>query len=197
MDNFAYELVTGPTDYAVTDTEMERHARAQGQPTSQYQPYALAAQAWVEKITARKLVSQTWKWFPCAWPCSDRLILPFGRLTSVTHVKYTDSADVQSTFSPTSWAISTARDPGVLALKYGQSWPSATLRVLDPIEIQFVCGWPTANDVPADIRHAILLLAGHLYENRESVIVGDSAAVDSKALAFGVDGLLVNWRLHS
>ena len=196
MNSYAYTLVTEPAEAAVTAAEMEAHARANGQPSVQYEPYVLSAQAWVEMATGRKLVSQTWKWFLDGWPCSDRVALPFGQLTSLTHVKYTDSADAQTTFSSANYSVSTARDPGVLALKYGQSWPSATLRALDPIEIQFVCGWPTGADVPADIRAAILLLAGHLYQNRESVVVGDRVAVESAALVFGVDSLLVNWRLH-
>ena len=121
--------------------------------------------------------------------------MPFGQLQSVTHVKYTDTAGVQTTFSAEAWEISTSRDPGVLALSYGYSWPSTTLRVLDPIEIQFVCGWTTAADVPYDLRAAILLMAGHLYAHRESVIVGDSAAVESKMLEQGFDSLVANWRI--
>jgi uncharacterized phiE125 gp8 family phage protein len=193
---YAYELVTPAAEYAPTDAEMERHTRALGQPLEQYHPYVRAAQAFVEKITGRKLVSQTWKWFLDEWPIGDRLYLPFGKLSSVTHVKYTDIYGIQSTFGSDQWEISTARDPGVLALSYGKSWPSTTLRVLDPIEIQFVCGWTTAADVPEDLRAGILLMASHLYEHRESVIVGDSAAVESKLLEMGFFSLVANWRLY-
>lgn len=197
MNTYAYTLVTAPASPAVSDAEMEAHARAAGQPGEQYDIYVQAAQAHAEKITARKFVSQTWKWFLDGWPSSDRLALPFGRLTSITHVKYYDSAGSAAvTFASTYYGVSTARDPGVLALKYQQVWPTATLRTLDPIEIQFVCGWATAGDVPADIRAAILLFAGHLYKNREAVNVGDPAAVESKALELGFAALLVNWRLH-
>jgi uncharacterized phiE125 gp8 family phage protein len=195
QDTYAYTLVTAPAEFAVTAAEMEAHARAVGQPPEQYEPYIRAAQAYTELITSRKLVSQTWKWFRDDWPCGDRMELPFGQLTSVTHIKYYDTADAVTTFSSANYSVSTARDPGVVALKYQQSWPTATLRPLDPIEIQFVCGWATAGDVPADIRAAILLLAGHLYEHRESVIVGDSAAVESKALEMGYAALIVNWKL--
>lgn len=196
MTSYAYTLVAAPTEFAITDSQMEAHARAAGQPAEQYQPYVRAAQAYVETITGRKLVTQTWKWFLDSWPCGDRLALPFGQLQSVTHVKYTDSADAQSTFASTYYSVSIARDPGVLALKYSQSWPSATLRTLDPIEIQFVCGWATAAAVPYDIQAAILLIAAHLYEHREDVVLGNSASVESKALELGSRALLVNWRLH-
>jgi uncharacterized phiE125 gp8 family phage protein len=193
MTSHAYQLVTAPTEYAITDAQMETHARAAGQPVEQYQPYVRAAQAYVETITGRKLVTQTWKWLLDAFPCGDRLTLPFGQLQSVTHVKYTDTAGTQTTFSADYWEASTARDPGVLALSYNQSWPSTTLRVLDPIEIQFVCGWTTAADVPYEIQAAILLVATHFYENRSAVGVGDSAVVTSKQVELGAMALLANW----
>lgn len=196
MNSHAYTLVTAPESYAVTDAQMEAHARAQGQPIEQYQPYVRSAQSWVEDITSRKLVTQTWKWFPDSWPCSDRLCLPFGRLQSVDHVKYTNSADEQTTFASSNYSVSTAHDPGVLALKYGKLWPSATLATLDPIEIQFVCGWEDAASVPESIQQAILMVATHFYDNRSAVGVGDSAVVTSKQVELGALSLLANWILR-
>lgn len=190
------QLVTAPASPAVTGAEMEAHARAKGQPAEQYEPYIIAAQEHVEIVTGRKLVSQTWKLFLDCFPWSDRIFMPYGQLSSVTHIKYTDTAGTQTTFSADYWEISTAREPGIIALSYGQSWPSTTLRVLDPIEIQFVCGWATAGDVPAPIRSAILLIAAHLYEHREDVVLGNTASVESKALEMGSRALLANWRLH-
>jgi uncharacterized phiE125 gp8 family phage protein len=193
MTSHAYQLVAAPTEFAITDAQMEAHARAAGQPAEQYQPYVRAAQAYVETITGRKLVTQTWKWFLDCFPYTDRLAMPFGQLQSVTHVKYTDTSGTQTTFSADYWEVSTARDPGVLALSYNQSWPSTTLRVLDPIEIQFVCGWTTAAYAPYEIQAAILLVATHFYENRSAVGVGDSAVVTSKQVELGVMALLANW----
>ena len=192
---FSRQLVTAPASAAVTQAELEAHARAAGQPSGQLTGHVAAAQAWVERVTARKLVSQTWKVFYDCWPYGDRIELPFGQLSSVTHVKYTDTAGYQATFSSDSWEISTAREPGVLALSYGCSWPSTTLRVLDPIEIQFVCGWTTAADVPADIRAAILMLATHFYESRSAVETGEGN-VTSEKIQMGVDALLANWILR-
>lgn len=190
------QLVTPPTEYLISDAEMERHSRTLGQSSDEYSAYVRAAETHVETITGRKLLEQTWKLFLDEWPCSDRLCLPFGQLQSVTHVKYTPSDASQTTFSSDYWEVSTTREPGVLALSYGQSWPSVTLRVLDPIEIQFVCGWATPSAVPDPIRSAVLLIAGHLYEHREDVVIGDAASVNSKALEMGSSSLLVNWRLH-
>lgn len=193
---YSYQLVTAPTFPAVTATELETHARAAGQPSDQLAGHVKAATEWVERVTGRKLVTQTWKLFLDAWPCGDRICIPFGNLQSVTHVKYTDVTGAQSTFSTDYWEASTSREPGVLALSYGCSWPSSTLRVLDPIEIQFTCGWTTAEAVPADLRAAILMLATHFYENRSAVEIGDSSVVTSKKVEMGVDALIANWRLY-
>ena len=193
---FSRQLFTAPASAAVTQAELEAHARAAGQPSGQLTGHVAAAQAWVERVTARKLVSQTWKLFMDSFPCGDRIELPFGQLSSVTHVKYTDTAGATNTFSSDYWEVSSSREPGILALSYGCSWPSTTLRVLDPVEVQFVCGWTTAADVPADIRAAILLLATHFYENRSAVEIGDASVVTSKRVEMGVDALLANWILR-
>jgi len=194
--DFSRSLVTAPLFPAVTAAELETHARASGQPSDQLAGHVPAAQAYVETVTNRKLITQTWKTFYDDWPSrSDRIELPFGQLQSVTHVKYTDTAGSQTTFSTDAWEISTAREPGVLALSYGYSWPATTLRVLDPVEVQFVCGWTTAEAVPADIRAAILMLATHFYENRGAVVVADGA-LTSKKVEMAVDALLASWVLR-
>ena len=47
--------------------------------------------------------------------------------------------------------------------------------------------------VPFDIKAAIMLSAGHLYENRETVIIGQTAVL----LPFGAMELLRNHRVHT
>jgi len=72
-------------------------------------------------------------------------------------------------------------------LKYGQSWPSTTLRPHNGVCVTFVCGYGDAgSSVPENIRQAMRLLIGHLYENREAVVTGITAG----ELPLGVDRLL-------
>jgi hypothetical protein len=60
-------------------------------------------------------------------------------------------------------------------LKYGQVWPSTTLRPHNGICVTFIAGYGNAgSDVPANIRQGLLLLIGHFYEHREEVITGIS-----------------------
>jgi len=80
-------------------------------------------------------------------------------------------------------------EPGRLALAYGESWPSATLRPHNGVCVTYIAGYgDAAADVPEDITRAILLMVGHLYENREAVITGSGAG--SKELEMAVDALL-------
>jgi uncharacterized phiE125 gp8 family phage protein len=53
------------------------------------------------------------------------------------------------------------------------SWPTIDLCPLNPIQIQFVCGYGSdPSDVPKQIIQAILIQVAELYENREPIIQG-------------------------
>lgn len=54
----------------------------------------------------------------------------------------------------------------------------------DAVLIQFDCGWST---VPQDVKRAIIILAAHLYNNRDIVIVGASV---SQELPFTITSLI-------
>jgi uncharacterized phiE125 gp8 family phage protein len=130
------------------------------------------ATARVEELTSRRLITQTWKVFFDDFPDGDVFEIPYGKLQSITHLKYTDTADAQTTWAATNYGTDTYSDPGRLVRKYGISWPTAALAVQNPIEIQFVCGYGVSGEhVPAPIRQAMLLLVGYLYENREAYVL--------------------------
>jgi uncharacterized phiE125 gp8 family phage protein len=192
------QIVTPPAvPLVVTATELENHARAKGQPANQLEPYLYAAQNWLETISNRKFLSQTWKVYMDRFPDSDRMQIPFGQLTSVTHVKFTDTGNVQYTFSPSKYHVTTTREPGEIVLAYSEDWPSDTLRTVDAVEVQFVCGWANAAAVPVAIKQAVLMLAAHFYANRENVFVGETSAVDEKEIPFGAMALMTPWRIYA
>lgn len=196
MITTATSIVTGPATRAVADRDAEYHLRATGQEPEQYLPYLAAAQAHVEMILDRKLIQQTWRCFLDWFPAGDEIRIPFGKLVSVTHLKYTDSAGTQTTFAASNYHVVTNRDPGRIVLAYQATWPTVTLRSVDAIEIEFVCGWANQAAVPDDIRNAILLMAGHLAQNREAVLIPERAGIESIALKLGIDSLLDNWRIR-
>ena len=108
-------------------------------------------------------------------------------LVSVTKIEYYDTADVKYTLATSVYTADTISVPGLVHLKYNQSWPTETLlRDYNAICVTYVAGYTSAALVPQRIRQAMLMLIGHWFENRESVLIGTI----SKPIEFGVTALL-------
>lgn len=144
-------------------------------------------------LCSRALINQTWVDAFSAFP-SGGWPLPIGveTATTITHVKYyaVDETSLTTLDASLYWRVLTTR--GVeLQLAAGASWP-ATAERPDAVQVTYVAGFgATADDVPANIKHAALLLIGHLYENREASVVGQG--LDARELPFGVKALLGPW----
>ena len=189
-----YTLTTPPTVEPVTLNEVKSHLRLESSDsiysaeTDLLTALIKIAREQAEHHTRRAFLTQTWTVHLDGWPVKDEIYLPFPPLISVTHVKHTDNDGVQSTF--TDYSIDTGT-PGRIVLDDGETWPTATLRPRSPIEIQFVAGYgATAAFVPLSIKQAILLMIGHLYENRERTVMG----VAINEVPFAVDSLLASYR---
>jgi uncharacterized phiE125 gp8 family phage protein len=96
----------------------------------------------------------------------DALSLQTYPVTSIVSVKYQDEDDVTQTVSASDYYVNNFERPARLVFK--DNAPTATLTV------QFSAGFtdgqsPNTYPLPAGIKASILLLLGHLYENRESV----------------------------
>ena len=133
------------------------------------------ATAWVEQYLQCRLITQTWYAYYDTFPAGP-LNVPFGTLQSITSVKYTDVDDVESTFAASSYDVDTNSIPGRIVLKDGEVWPTDTMRPMNPIVIEFVTGYGLAASVPTPIKHAMKMLIGHWFENREDVIVSSMQA---------------------
>jgi len=128
----------------------------------------------VENDTGRKIMLQTIDYYPQSWPSSDRMKLPYGSLVSVTHVKYTDSAGLETTLTPTTdYVVETNGDQcGYLVLPYQGSWPSATLNTSNPIVVRFICGAATQAAVRVCIKQAVKRWCVNNYMNRGDDVIG-------------------------
>jgi hypothetical protein len=98
-----------------------------------------------------------------------------GTATPSVIIKYYDTDDAESTFDLGNYFVDVKSEPGRVVLANGESWPGTTLRPANGICVTFVAGYGLAEDVPSNIKSAMLLLIGHLYEHREDVITGISA----------------------
>ena len=120
-------------------------------------------------ILGRALVTQSWA--VKLHDFADVMRLPVGDLIGVTSVKYFDTLGVEQTASSSLYGAYTDAQGPFIELKHNQVWPSVSDR-RDAISIEWTCGYGAAAAVPQSIRHGIMMLAAHWYENREATGVG-------------------------
>lgn len=179
------QLITAPTIEPITRDELVLHL---GQDEDEYSQDTLyddlieTARGYVEDITRRALLTQTWDYYLDAFPSKNYFLLPFGNLASVTHIKYTDSDGDETTMTVTTdYIVETNGDQcGRIVLPYGETWPSFTAYTSNPIVCRFVCGWTAAASVPAKIRTAVKMIAAKLYMSRGDDIVGSWSVHEDK-----------------
>lgn len=125
------------------------------------------AREYVEIRCKRALMPQTWMLrFDCF--SSHEIRIPRPPLTSITSVKYYDTADVLTTLSASLYQVDTDSEPGRLVPVLGQSWPSTYAR-LNAVEIEYIAGYADANSVPDTLKEVILMKVDHKYEHRGAI----------------------------
>ena len=171
---YSLQLVTGPTEEPVDIIEAKTHLKVPSDVAEDddlIHSLIKTARTTSENITNRAFISQTWKMFFEGFPPWE-IKIKRPPLQSITHVKYVDTAGALQTLNSNQYLVDETSLPGRLVPVYGAYWPSVRCQP-KAVEIQFVCGYGAAKDVPFPIRQAMLLLLGHLYEHRESVNIGN------------------------
>lgn len=118
----------------------------------------------------RALLTQTLEWRGDEFGYCD-IRLAFPPIAEVLSVKYDDADGAEQEVSDDDYRL--VGQPGMprVALAYGASWPTVRSQS-EAVRIQYTAGYGDAEDVPAPIKQAILLMVGHWYANREAVVVG-------------------------
>jgi len=132
-----------------------------------------AARLHVEGVTGRALLAQSWRVVLDAWPEGGVVKLPVAPLISVTGIAAIDE-------NGGSHEIALAQfmsEPDRLVVPPLVAGMPA-LRTRQGLEIDYVAGFGTEReDVPADLRQALLGLVAHWFEHRDAVIVAGSGAI--------------------
>ena len=135
-----------------------------------------AARVQAEGTLNLKLITQEWRYWLDEWPDKDYIELPHALSTGTTSpvIKYYMTASTEKTFGrSTYWQCDSVSVPGRLHLRYGEDWPSKSLRDFNPISVTYQTGFGgMSSAVQQDIRLAMKLIVNHWYENREPYIVG-------------------------
>jgi uncharacterized phiE125 gp8 family phage protein len=135
-----------------------------------------AARRWAEGYARRALITQTWDLVLDCFPVNPvEILLPMPTLQSVTSINYIDTAGASQLLDPAAYQVDTVGEPGRIAPAFGTVWPQ-TREQLNAVTIRFVAGYGVAaQDVPEGIRNGMLMLIAHMFERRESTVVGATA----------------------
>lgn len=190
------KVATQPAVEPVTLAEAKQHLRVDISDDDTYIGALItAARQWVEEYVDRALVSQQLTMRLDSFPYEFELPRPpmasSGTLTATT-ITYTldPGGSGTATLTTTTLSASTYRvdredTPGRIRTVYGGTWPS---HLSDPnaVAVTWWAGYGAeGSNVPAAIRHAMLMLIGHFYERR---LAADS--VPATEVPFGVKALL-------
>lgn len=113
-----------------------------------------------------------------------------GAGAAVDSIVYIDSAGASQTLDPAGYVVDAVSAPAMVLPAPNTIWP-AVLRQPGAVKITWTAGWTSAAAVPADLVHAMKLLIGHWFENREAVVVGTI----SSAVQLGWDALVQPHRM--
>ena len=174
MGELSLKLITEPKEEPVSLKAAKLHVKQEeSADDALIARFIKAARMNAEEITGRQFITATWEQrFDC-FPSWFELIKP--PLLSVVSIKYIDTDGNEATVDDSTYTVDTYRTLGRVVLNSGESWP-AVKDVINSVRIQWTAGYgPKATNVPEDIKAAITLTIGHLYEHREDVIVGTSA----------------------
>lgn len=193
----ALKIVTAATEQPISLAEAKAHLRVDHSDDDTYIDAIIkAATRHAEQFMGRALMEQTWDYYLDEFP-DGAIKLPMPPLSSVTGLFVRDSSGAEEEIDSDTYDVDQASEPARLVLAYGQSWPT-TLEVANAVRLRFVSGYigddsPNSANVPSDIRAAILLIIGTLWEQRETVVIGQSVA----QLPWSAEQLLRPYRVHT
>lgn len=138
-----------------------------------------AARARLDGITGilgRALIDQTWTLELDEFPANGEIRIPLAPLSSITQIDYRDADSVSQTLATSVYTTTKRNGVSYVVRKDGQSWPAID-NDPDAVTVTFVAGYGEAgSDVPPALIAAMKLHIGHMYENREAVVVGTIAS---------------------
>jgi len=145
-----------------------------------------AARRIVEARLNRPLITQTLRLDLDAFPYGCRQIELTANLQDEVAVTYIDTNGDEQDFE--NFVVDTSSTPGRIVLNPDAYWP-VTHSIPNAVSITFTAGYgDDPEDVPENLRLAILTLIAHWHENRSAVEVGTIAT----PIPFTFDALIAS-----
>lgn len=184
---FSLVRVTAPSALPISVAEAKAQMRVEGNDEDTIIERLInAAVAFVDVqgVLGFAMITQTWgQW---VGPNPGTVMLSLGPVQSVSAIKYYDINGTLQTATLADFNVFGTPNRITISPKSGNAWPVTQTRD-DAIKIEYVIGYgATSASVPQTVRHALMMLVAHWYENRENELIGTI----SKTLPFGFDDIL-------
>lgn len=178
------KLITAPTEYPVSRQEAKDQCNIVDDDYDNKIDLLIAAATTYADgpggFLGRALIDQTWELTLDEFPSGedgDEIKIPLPPLIEVVSIKYDDGAGVEQTLDPANYTVDSVSEPGwVLPVS---SWPTA-YDAVNCVRIRFRAGYldqgvsPAEQNVPENIKQALLILIDEMYENRGVSVVGST-----------------------
>lgn len=157
-----------PSGTVVSISEAKASARIDHDDEDLYVDSLIAsAQSAVEKMTGRALLTQTWRQ-ELGWAFREKDVrLMRTPVQSLISIEYFDGVNAEQTATLGDFRLYGADDRWFVRPQPGAEWPELYARP-DALRITYVAGYGAADDVPQELKTAVLLLVGHWYTAREA-----------------------------
>lgn len=147
-----------------------------------------AARAHVESMTGTRLVEQVVELRADDW--SDLLRLPIGPVAAIEDLAWFDRDGQVMPVDASAYEVVGAGLTAGIRPSPGNGWPNGPRAGGGSIRVTVIVGY---EQVPPELVLAILLMAGDVYANRETVVVGTVSNEVKSSIR--VDALLANHRI--
>jgi uncharacterized phiE125 gp8 family phage protein len=166
---FSLVRVTAPAALPISVAEAKEQMRVEGNDDDTIiERLVNAAVAFVDVqgVLGRAMITQTWgEWLA---PNPSTVMLSLGPVQSVSAIKYYDIDGVLQTATLADFNVFGTPNRITITPKTGKAWPITQTRD-DAIKIEYVIGYgSTSASVPQTVRHGLMMLVAHWYENRET-----------------------------
>lgn len=165
------KVTTPPAIEPITLDDALEHCKANsGTEDNWFYRAIKAARTVAEKYQRRAYIEQTLQVTFNVIPDSP-IYLPRSPVISVDNVNVIDIDDIATAIATTNYTIDLDSNPARLYTIDGYSYPTITTRAIKSFIITYTAGYgSTADSVPDDVKAALLLYVGYLYNNKSGEI---------------------------
>ena len=164
-----YKLASGgaAAEEPLTVSEVQTHLRVDGEDT--YLGMLIkAARSQCEAYTCRAMVESTFEqFFDDFGP--EEFALYWGPGVEVESIEYYDDLNAYQTLPTSFYEVDVTQDRIRVKLTKDETWPDVYDR-MNAVKVTYKAGYADAASVPADLKFAMLLIIGEMYERRENFV---------------------------